>query len=48
MTLYDLYEIERLEDEIKAHKLQITRLKERIMGIIKRSNANKEKPHERA
>lgn len=46
MTLYDLYEIERLEDEIKAHKLQIRRLRERIMGIIHRRNANKEKPNE--
>ncbi|MGY0156382.1 hypothetical protein ACVQK1_09325 [Edwardsiella tarda] len=48
MTLYELYEVNRLDGEIEALERQIRRLQERRREIINRSNANKEKPHERA
>ena len=48
MTLYELYEINRLDGEIEAMERQIRRLQEQRREIINRSNANKEKPHERA
>ncbi|WP_192810474.1 hypothetical protein [Edwardsiella tarda] len=46
MTLYELYEINRLNGEIEALERQIRRLQEQRREIINRSNANKEKPHE--
>ena len=48
MTLYELYEINRLDGDIEALERQIRRLQEQRREIINRSNANKEKPHERA
>ncbi|ELM3659696.1 hypothetical protein RYR38_003150 [Edwardsiella piscicida] len=48
MTLYELFEINRLDGEIEALERQIRRLQESRREIINRSNANKEKPHERA
>ncbi|EOV3349237.1 hypothetical protein [Edwardsiella piscicida] len=48
MTLYELFEINRLDGEIEALERQIRRLQEQRREIINRSNANKEKPHERA
>ncbi|MFV4845176.1 hypothetical protein ACNJKD_01725 [Edwardsiella tarda] len=48
MTLYELYEINRLDGEIEALELRIRRLQEQRREIINRSNANKEKPNERA
>ncbi|ELM3659785.1 hypothetical protein RYR38_003247 [Edwardsiella piscicida] len=48
MTLYEPFEINRLDGEIEALERKIRRLQESRREIINRSNANKEKPHERA
>lgn len=48
MTLYELYEINRLDGEIEELERKIIRLQEQRREIINRSNANKGKPNERA
>lgn len=48
MTLYELYEVNRLDGEIEELERRIRGLQEQRREIINRSNANKEKPHERA
>lgn len=48
MTLYELYEVNRLDGEIEELERRIRRLQEQRREIINRSNANKEKPNERA